>query len=148
MIWMRTTFSNELNENDFFSWVDWIDWERLFRLSWMRTTFSTELNENDFVDWIEWKRLFRLRWMKRLFRLSWMKITFLNKLNENVFFQWKRFVLVSKHSASYARYQLAELLAIFFPDLVSECQCIRRMVSTYPEGGVNVSTGGVSLSIP
>jgi hypothetical protein len=102
---LRTTFSNELNEDDFFSWVDWVDREWLFRLNWIETTFSTELNEDDFVDWIEWERLFRLSWMRRLFRLSWMKITFLNKLNENVFFSWKRFVLVLEHSASYARYQ-------------------------------------------
>jgi hypothetical protein len=41
-----STFSTELNENDFFKWIawerlfKWIEWERLFRLSWLRTTFS------------------------------------------------------------------------------------------------------------
>jgi hypothetical protein len=48
----------------------------------------------DFFDWVEWERLFQM---------SWMRTAFPNELNENGFFN--RFVLVSGHSASYARYQ-------------------------------------------
>jgi hypothetical protein len=51
---MGTAFSAELNENDFFGWVEW---ERLFRLFW---AFSNGLNGDDFFKWVEWERLFRL----------------------------------------------------------------------------------------
>jgi hypothetical protein len=44
---MKTTFSIELNENDFFIWIKW---KRSFHMNWMNTTFSIELNENDFLD--------------------------------------------------------------------------------------------------
>jgi hypothetical protein len=63
MNWMNTIFSIELNENeflnklienDFFKWVEWERWERLFQMIWMRTTFLNELNENDFFSWINW----------------------------------------------------------------------------------------------
>jgi hypothetical protein len=43
--------------------------------------------------------------------------------------------------------KLAELLAIFFPDLISECQCIQRVMSTYSKSDVKISTSDVSLSI-
>jgi hypothetical protein len=36
----------------------------------------------------------------------------------------------------------------FFSDLISGCQCIRRMMSTYSKNDVNVSMSGVSLSLP
>jgi hypothetical protein len=35
----------------------------------------------------------------------------------------------------------------FFPDLASECQCIRRVVSMYSKSGVKISTSDVSLSL-
>jgi hypothetical protein len=42
---MRTAFSNELNEDGFFKWVEW---GRLFQLGWLGTAFLYELNENGF----------------------------------------------------------------------------------------------------
>jgi hypothetical protein len=51
--WMRTAFSNELNENGFFDW--------LFRLSWLRTVFSNKSNKDVFFEWIEWKCLIWMR---------------------------------------------------------------------------------------
>ncbi len=44
--------------------------------------------------------------------------------------------------------KLAKLLAIFFSDLVNECQCIRKVMSTYSKSDVNISTSDVSLSLP
>jgi hypothetical protein len=44
---MWPAFSNELNGDGFFGWVEW---ERLFRLGW---TFSNELNGNGFFKWVE-----------------------------------------------------------------------------------------------
>ncbi len=35
----------------------------------------------------------------------------------------------------------------FFPDLISGCQCIRRVMLTYSKSDVNVSTSDVSLSL-
>jgi pimeloyl-CoA synthetase len=45
---MKTTCLNEINENDFF---EWIEWRRL----------SLELNKNHFFKWVEWKRFFRMK---------------------------------------------------------------------------------------
>ncbi len=42
---MRTAFSDGLNRDGFFKWVER---ERLFQLNWMKTIFSTVLNKNDF----------------------------------------------------------------------------------------------------
>jgi hypothetical protein len=61
---MGTAFLNGLNENGFFSWVDW---GRLSHMGWMKTAFSNELietafsaelNEDGFFSWVEWGRLF------------------------------------------------------------------------------------------
>ena len=35
-----------------------------------------------------------------------------------------------------------------FPDLVSWCHCSRRVASSYPESGVDIAKGGVSISGP
>jgi hypothetical protein len=54
---MGTVFSDGLNENGFFSWVEW---ERLFELGWLRTAFSNGLTEDRFFKWVQWGRLFQL----------------------------------------------------------------------------------------
>ncbi len=84
---MKTTFSVELNENDFFRWVE------------MKTTFSAELNENDFFRWVEWERLFQMNWLKRLFHMSWLKTAFskLYTLNHQLFlFTHLKFEMINK----------------------------------------------------
>jgi hypothetical protein len=62
----------------------------------MGTAFWNGSNGDGFFKWVGWERLFQL---------DWLKTAFSNELNENVFFEWNRFVLVSGHSASYARSQ-------------------------------------------
>jgi hypothetical protein len=54
---MRTAFSNGLNGNGFFSWVEW---GRLFQLGRMGTAFSAGLNGDGFFKWVEWERLFQM----------------------------------------------------------------------------------------
>jgi hypothetical protein len=63
---MGTAFSNGLNGDGLFKWVEW---ERLFRLSYMRTAFFTGLNGTassyglngkGFFDWVAWGRLFHM----------------------------------------------------------------------------------------
>jgi hypothetical protein len=46
---MKTAFLNELNENDFFKWVEW---GRLFQMGWLGTAFSNELDGDGFFDWV------------------------------------------------------------------------------------------------
>jgi hypothetical protein len=53
---MRTAFSNGLNGDGFFKWVEW---GRLFHKGWMGRAFLTELNEDGFFGWVEWG-IFRL----------------------------------------------------------------------------------------
>jgi hypothetical protein len=93
---MRTAFSPGLNENDFFTWVEW---GRLFHLGWMRTAFSSGLNENgflsglngdDFFDWVGWGRLFHLSWMGTAFSPGLNGNGFLSGLNGDGFFIWGR----------------------------------------------------------
>jgi hypothetical protein len=43
--------------------------------------------------------------------------------------------------------KIAKLLATFFPDLTNGCQCIQRMMSTYPENDVKISISNVKLSL-
>jgi hypothetical protein len=45
---MKTICLNEINENDFF---EWIEWKRLF----------LKLNKNHFFKWVEWKRFLRMK---------------------------------------------------------------------------------------
>ncbi len=45
---MKTTCSNEINENDFFEWIEW-------------RRFFLKLNKNHFFKWIEWKRFLRMK---------------------------------------------------------------------------------------
>jgi hypothetical protein len=52
---MKTICSNEINENDFFEWVEW---RRLFQMSWIEITFSNKLNRNHFFKWVQ------MSWMK------------------------------------------------------------------------------------
>jgi hypothetical protein len=54
---MRTAFSDELNGNGFFSWVEW---GRLFQLGWLGTGFSDGLNGDGFFSWVGWGRLFQM----------------------------------------------------------------------------------------
>jgi hypothetical protein len=51
---MGTAFSAGLNEDRFFSWVEW---GSLFQL---RIAFSAGLNGDRFFSWVEWGRLFQL----------------------------------------------------------------------------------------
>jgi hypothetical protein len=51
---MRTAFSNWLNENGFF---DWVEWGRLSQMGWTGTAFWTGLNGDAFFDWVESERL-------------------------------------------------------------------------------------------
>jgi hypothetical protein len=54
---MGTAFSNGLDGDGFFIWVEWV---RLFHLGWMGTAFLSGLNEDGFFIWVEWVRLFHL----------------------------------------------------------------------------------------
>jgi hypothetical protein len=71
--WMGTAFSNGLNENGFFKWVEWgrlfhLGWMGMaFHLGWMGTAFSSGLNGNGFFIWVEWGRLFQMGWVGTAF---------------------------------------------------------------------------------
>jgi hypothetical protein len=57
------------------------------------------------------------------------------------------YVAVLQAHCEYSEYVRAKLLATFLSDLTSECQCIRRMMSTYSKNDVKISTNDVSLSL-
>jgi hypothetical protein len=54
---MGTAFSDGLNGDGFFKWVEW---GRLFQMGWLGTAFSAGLNGDGFFSWVEWGRLFQL----------------------------------------------------------------------------------------
>jgi hypothetical protein len=67
-----TAFSDGLNEDGFFGWIER---GRIFRLGWMRTACSMRWMRTAF-QWVEWGRLF---WMSRT------RTAFFNHLNEDDF---------------------------------------------------------------
>jgi hypothetical protein len=54
---MGIAFSAGLNEDRFFSWVEW---GSLFQMGWLGIAFSAELNGDRFFSWVEWGSLFQL----------------------------------------------------------------------------------------
>jgi hypothetical protein len=54
---MGTAFSDGLNGDGLFSWVEW---GRLFQMGWMGIAFSAGLNGDGFFRWVEWGRLFQM----------------------------------------------------------------------------------------
>jgi hypothetical protein len=84
----------------------WLNEDGFFQISWMRTAFSNEF-ENGFFKWVEWERLFQSKF---------------------------DFVLVSGHSASYARYQF------ILPDLKL---LDPTRIPSYPPAGTRYPTASL-----
>jgi hypothetical protein len=57
------------------------------------------------------------------------------------------YVAVLQAHCEYSEYVRAKLFATFLSDLTSECQCIRRVMSTYSKNNVKISASDVSLSL-
>jgi hypothetical protein len=47
---MGTAFSNELNEDGIFKWVEW---GLFFQMGWLGTAFSNGLNGDGFFKWVK-----------------------------------------------------------------------------------------------